>query len=149
VTGVELDKFMSVERAAELMGVSRATVKEWCWRGLIPNFRPPGIRRVFIPCREFERWRNGDCELETRILAGGGRRVSVKKGKAGRRPSGLRKHYERSANERLRAKPSVVRPRVHGAVRPRSRAVDACRARAASAETATRRRRRPALRRRR
>lgn len=72
------DEFLLSEDIAELLGLSRTTIQEQLWRCLIPHRKMPYTRRCLIPRRDFEAWMDG-AELETQLLAGGGRIVRPKK----------------------------------------------------------------------
>lgn len=72
------DEFLLSEDVAELLGLSRSTVQEHLWRCLIPHRKMPYTRRCLIPRRDFDAWMEG-AELETQLLAGGGRIVRPKK----------------------------------------------------------------------
>lgn len=72
------EEFLLSENVAELLGLSRSTIQEQLRRGLIPHRKMPYTRRCLIPRRDFEAWLDG-AELETQLLAGGGRIVRPKK----------------------------------------------------------------------
>lgn len=72
------DEFLLSEDVAALLGLSRSTVQEHLWRCLIPHRKMPYTRRCLIPRRDFDAWMEG-AELETQLLAGGGRIVRPKK----------------------------------------------------------------------
>jgi excisionase family DNA binding protein len=72
--------FLLSEDVAQLLGVSRSTVQEWLGRGRVPHRKMPFTRRCIIPRADFEAWLDG-AELETTMLAGGGRIVRPKRGR--------------------------------------------------------------------
>jgi excisionase family DNA binding protein len=72
------EEFLLSEDVADLLGLSRSTIQEQLSRCLIPHRKMPYTRRCLIPRRDFDSWLNG-AELETQILAGGGRIVKPKK----------------------------------------------------------------------
>lgn len=72
------DDFMLSEDVAELLGLSRSTIQEYLSRCLIPHRKMPFTRRCIIPRADFDAWMDG-AELETQLLAGGGRIVRPKK----------------------------------------------------------------------
>ena len=69
-----MKELLHVEDVAELLGESVATIQEKCARGILPNRRMPGMRRILIPRADFDAWQDG-AELETISLARGGRVV--------------------------------------------------------------------------
>lgn len=46
------DEFLLSEDIAELLGLSRTTIEEQLWRGLIPHRKMPYTRRCLIPRRD-------------------------------------------------------------------------------------------------
>jgi excisionase family DNA binding protein len=72
------NEFLLSEDVAKLLGISRSTVQEQLSRCLIPHRKMPFTRRCLIPRRDFDAWMDG-AELETHLLAGGGRVVTPKK----------------------------------------------------------------------
>jgi excisionase family DNA binding protein len=69
-----MDEILLVEDVAKLLGSSRSSIQERCARGLIPNRRMSGSRRLLISRAHLSAWLDG-AELETVRLAGGGRIV--------------------------------------------------------------------------
>jgi excisionase family DNA binding protein len=72
------DPFMTAQEAAAIVGVAVCTIQEWARTGRVPSFKPAGCRRLLFRRSELDAWAAGG-ELETRILAAGGRKVSVRK----------------------------------------------------------------------
>jgi excisionase family DNA binding protein len=68
------DEILLVEDVAKLLSSSRSSIQERCARGLIPNRRMPGSRRLLISRADLDAWLDG-AELETIALAAGGRVV--------------------------------------------------------------------------
>jgi hypothetical protein len=64
-----------IEDLAPELGVAPSTLREWCRRGEFPNIRYPGKRRIHVPRDWADEYLSGDCELEVRPLARGGRVV--------------------------------------------------------------------------
>jgi excisionase family DNA binding protein len=68
------DEILLVEDVAKILGSTRSTIQERCARGLIPNRRMPGSRRLLIVRPDLDAWLAG-AELETIHLGGNGRIV--------------------------------------------------------------------------
>jgi excisionase family DNA binding protein len=64
----ELDEFLLSEDVASRLGLSRSTVQEWMWRGLLPHRKLPGTRRCLVTRADFEAWLAG-AELEDEAAA--------------------------------------------------------------------------------
>lgn len=52
---MDKDVNVTVEEAAQILRVSRATVWAWCKKGLVPAFKLPHSRRWLINSSELER----------------------------------------------------------------------------------------------
>jgi len=76
-------EFLLSEDVAAILGWSRSTVQEHMARGRMPHRKMPFSRRCIVPAADFRAWLDG-AELETQLLAGGGRIVRPKARRNGR-----------------------------------------------------------------
>ena len=62
-----------LEDLAKEIGVSRATLQRWTRLNQFPHLKYPGKRRVLVPRAWADAYLAGNCELEVKKLANGGR----------------------------------------------------------------------------
>jgi excisionase family DNA binding protein len=73
--------YLTLEEAAAYVRVAERTAREFTRLGLIPHRRPPRTRRCLFIAAELDAWLDG-APLEIRDVEGGGRVVSIVRGKS-------------------------------------------------------------------
>jgi excisionase family DNA binding protein len=64
--------FLSLRRAARVLGVSKERVRAMVAAGLVPAYRPPGARKFYIPWPALEALLRGELEVKKPPAGEGG-----------------------------------------------------------------------------